>query len=68
MKSKWGGMMAKLPAKPSGSPFYKQKRYSHQQEADQIRDDKCTATILYCLHGETQKIPKPDRIASHCQD
>src|SRR5690606_7992847 len=61
-------VISKFATKTSYRPFDEEQRNAHQQETDQIGNDKCSSAILHGLHRKAEEVSKSDRIAGHSQD
>jgi len=49
-------VIAESATKSTHRPLYPEQWNSHEQEADEVRDDERSTTVLNGLYGETQKV------------
>ena len=62
---KRSAMVTMLTTKASHAPFYPKNGNPHQDKTHQIRNNKGTSAILYCLNRESQKITQAHGISRH---
>ena len=51
--------------KSSYRPFHEKEWNTHQEKTNQVRNNKGTASILYCLNGKSQEITQTYCISCH---